>query len=204
MSANPHLAGPWQAVLATRDGFVLDSIEEAIEDFGEDEEVRITIVRDTAVPTDRNGTTGDVLRLPGSYKSGDMIFELEAYLTDPDDESMGAAARWAQAQAMCAGLNAATANAAHTDRTWLIWSNQWGTWWRDGGNGYTSDLTMAGRFTEQEARSRAAGGLSDAGHARNLPIDGSGLSIVSNVGEIVRGLTEQIERANHAADGVTA
>jgi len=103
VSISEHLRGPWQAVLAEPDGHVHASVEEAIEELGEEEEVDIAVVRGTAVPTIRDGG----LRRPGSYAEGDVAHEISCWLTDPDDESMGAAARWAQAQAMAAGLNAA-------------------------------------------------------------------------------------------------
>lgn len=107
------LRGPWIAVLAENDGFVYPSVADAIESLGEDEEVEIAVVRGTAMPNDRDGTTGVLLRRPGSCHCGDIAYEIECYLVD-DDESVGAAARYAQAQAMAAGLNAAAAKAGET------------------------------------------------------------------------------------------
>lgn len=100
------LRGPWLAVLSDRSGFVFDSVEDARESV-EDEEVTIAVVRGSCMPNDRNGTTGVLLRLPGSYQTGDRAYEVEAYIDDPDDASIGADARYAQARAMAAGLNAA-------------------------------------------------------------------------------------------------
>lgn len=101
------LAGPWLAVLSDRYGFVYDCVEDARES-AEDGEVSISVVRDSAMPSDRGGTTGVLLRLPGSYHSGDKAYELDdVYLDDPDDQSIAAAARFEQAKAMAAGLNAA-------------------------------------------------------------------------------------------------
>jgi hypothetical protein len=34
---------------------------------------------------------------------------------------------------------------------YLIWSHQHNAWWRDGGHGYTTQLTDAGRFTRTQA-----------------------------------------------------
>lgn len=102
-----HLTGPWRAVLHDTDGFVWPSVDEAIEDHGDDEEVTVAVVRGSALPNDRDGTTGVLLRMPGHRLSGDVAHEVDCYLVDPDDESTGAAARFAQAQAMAAGLNAA-------------------------------------------------------------------------------------------------
>jgi hypothetical protein len=34
---------------------------------------------------------------------------------------------------------------------YLIWSHQHNAWWRDGGYGYTTRLTDAGRFTRTQA-----------------------------------------------------
>lgn len=101
------MAGPWLPVLADNDGFAYPTVQQAIEDLSEEEEVRILVVRDTAVPTDRSGTTGVLLRLPGTYNGGDVAYEIGAYLVDPDDVSLGAHARYEQAKAMAAGLNTA-------------------------------------------------------------------------------------------------
>lgn len=102
-----HLRGPWVAVLSDISGFVFPTVTDAIESIGEEEEVEIAVVRGSALPNDRNGTSGTLLRRPGSFSAGDLAYEIECYLVDPDDESLGAEARWAQAQAMAAGLNAA-------------------------------------------------------------------------------------------------
>lgn len=101
-----HLQGPWTAVLTDLTGFVYTSVADARDNVEDpDEQVSIAIVRGSALPDDRSGCR---LRLPGSYHSGDMAYEMDdVYLDDPDDESVGAEARYAQAQAMAAGLNAA-------------------------------------------------------------------------------------------------
>jgi hypothetical protein len=101
-----HLAGPWQAVLAESDGFVYDSVADALENAEDPEgEFTVTVVRGSAMPNDRSGCR---LRLPGSFLSGDKAYELDdVYLDGDGDESVSAVARFAQAQAMAAGLNAA-------------------------------------------------------------------------------------------------
>ncbi len=101
MTTSDHLRGPWQAVLAECHGDVYASVAEAIHELGEDfdEELTVSVVRGTAAPTHD--------QMPGSWRSADRIFELEVWLVDPDDEGCGAEARFAQAQAMAAGLNAA-------------------------------------------------------------------------------------------------
>lgn len=104
---NEHLCGPWVAILSDDSGFVFPTVEDAIESLGGEEEVEIAVVRGSAMPNDRDGTTGVLLRRPGSVMSGDVAYEIECYLIDPDDPSVGADARYAQAQAMAAGLNAA-------------------------------------------------------------------------------------------------
>ncbi|MEV2239465.1 hypothetical protein [Micromonospora sp. NPDC049891] len=96
---------PWIAYLASPDGWVYQSAEDAAEDLGPEEEVRIGVARGTAAPTERDGG----LRLPGTYQSGDQVFEFETYIDGEGDESQSAAVRFAQAQAMAAGLNAAAA-----------------------------------------------------------------------------------------------
>jgi hypothetical protein len=103
---NEHLRGPWLAVLSDDSGFVYPTVDDAIDTLGEEEEVDIAVVRGSAMPNDRNGTTGVLLRRPGSVMSGDVAYEIECYLVD-GDSSVSAAARYAQAQAMAAGLNSA-------------------------------------------------------------------------------------------------
>jgi hypothetical protein len=95
---------PWVAVLADLDGTVYPTVEEAIKHLGEDGEVQISVVRGTAAPT---GHDGGLLSMPGSWHLGDVACDTDAYLVDPDDESIGARARYEQAKAMAAGLNAA-------------------------------------------------------------------------------------------------
>lgn len=103
------LRGPWVAVLADGDGFVYDSVDDARENAEDPEDqFTVTVVRGSAAPSDRDGTTGINLRLPGTFMAGDVAYVLDdVYLDDPDDPSVGADARLAQALAMAAGLNAA-------------------------------------------------------------------------------------------------
>lgn len=91
-----HLQGPWTACLSDSDGFVVDGLAD-IEGY----DVTITIRRATALPDDEG-------RLPGSYRSADLIEIYDDYL----EEDGGTEARWAQAQAMTAGLNTAWATRA--------------------------------------------------------------------------------------------
>lgn len=94
-----HLTGPWQAVISSG-GDAYDGVRTALIELGEEGEVDISVRRGTAAPDDAY--------LPGSHHTGDVAYELEnVYLVDPDDASVGAEARFAQAQAMAAGLNAA-------------------------------------------------------------------------------------------------
>lgn len=91
-----HLRGPWVAVLSERYGTVYDSVEDA----DEGEELEVSVVRGSAAP--RAG------QMPGSYQSGDVALCWEDLSVDGDaDSSTGAAARFEQAKAMAAGLNAA-------------------------------------------------------------------------------------------------
>lgn len=107
MTPEDPLRGPWQAVIADRWGFVYTSVEDARDNVEDPEaELTIAVVRGTAAPDDRGGTTGCRLRMPGSWLTGDMAYELDDVYLD-HDPSIAAAARWAQAQAMAAGLNAA-------------------------------------------------------------------------------------------------
>lgn len=95
------LAGPWQAVLAYREGFPL-TIEEFNSDGVDPDDVRIQIVRGTAAPANYHGN----LRLPGCFQSADKLVEFDDF---EEDEEV--AACWARAQAMVVGLNMAAAEA---------------------------------------------------------------------------------------------
>lgn len=90
------LRGPWHAVLTTDDGFVIDNLD----GLNPDDEVSISIRRGTSLP-DEDG------HAPGGGFSGDMIELWEHLYVEDGDPSTDAPARWAQAQAMAAGLNAA-------------------------------------------------------------------------------------------------
>jgi hypothetical protein len=107
MSAAEHLTGPWMAVLNDCYGFVYESVADAREN-AEDPDgdaFQISVRRGTAAAT---RPAGDRSRLPGSYHEGDLAYELDdVWLTDEDEPSIAAEARFAQAQAMAAGLNAA-------------------------------------------------------------------------------------------------
>lgn len=105
METTDHLRGPWRAVLANRDGFVWRTYADAVENLADAEEMTISVVRGTALPVEDE--EGGEARGAGTYDAGDLIFEIDAYLVDPDDDSCGAEARYAQAQAMADGLNAA-------------------------------------------------------------------------------------------------
>lgn len=101
------LRGPWQAVLAWRDGYVT-TWNDADEACADHDDLRIAIVRDTAVPTDRDGD--GMLRMASTYKSTDHLIEWDGEYFDDLDEVR---ARWLQAQAMVAGLNIAAATAGY-------------------------------------------------------------------------------------------
>lgn len=97
------IAGPWRAVLADIDDrTVYDSVEAARAELGYDGEVMVAVVRGTAMPQEIAGR----LYRPGVYDAGDLAYEVDGYVVDAD-ASLGAAARYAQARAMAAGLNLA-------------------------------------------------------------------------------------------------
>lgn len=109
-----YLGGPWLAVLSDQSGFVYESVADAHEN-GDDpgEEFSVSIRRGSALPNNRSG---DRLRLPGSFLSGDQIFDLDdLYLDDNGDMSVSAEARYEQAKAMADGLNRASAGADRKD-----------------------------------------------------------------------------------------
>lgn len=39
----------------------------------------------------------------------------------------------------------------YTDTVWLIWSNKWSCWYRDGCSGYTDDIAQAGLYSKAQA-----------------------------------------------------
>lgn len=101
-----HLRGPWKAVIAHR-GESYDGIRTARIELGHRGEVDISVRRGSALPHE-----DDDGYLPSSYATGDVAYELDdVELIDDGDPSVGAEARFAQAQAMAAGLNAAWAGA---------------------------------------------------------------------------------------------
>ncbi|MBM0235913.1 hypothetical protein JNW88_00225 [Micromonospora sp. ATA32] len=99
--ATEAVNGPWVAYLADPSGFVYQSVDDAMDDLGGDEEVRIGVARRTAAPKERDGG----LRLPGTTTCGDEAYEIECYLDGDGNPAESAAARYAQAQAMALGLN---------------------------------------------------------------------------------------------------
>jgi hypothetical protein len=88
VTAADHLRGPWEAVLSS-EGCVISGLDELETSEGAD----ISICRGSAIPVD-----GD---WPSVF-SGEDVIELW-----DDLEFDEAEIRWAQAQAMAAGLNAA-------------------------------------------------------------------------------------------------
>jgi hypothetical protein len=93
-----HLRGPWKAILAQG-----PDVLEGTDPLGEldpGNEVDISIRRESALP-DSDGF------LPGTCFSGDVIELWDDLYVEDGDPATSADARWAQAQAMAAGLNAA-------------------------------------------------------------------------------------------------
>ncbi|RKR92633.1 hypothetical protein BDK92_7075 [Micromonospora pisi] len=102
---NEHLRGPWRAILTDTDGFVLDDLT----DLTDEDEVNISIRRGTALPSGPDSTEDERmnLRLPNPCYAGDIIRLWDSLYVEDGDPSTDAPARWAQAQAMADGLNAA-------------------------------------------------------------------------------------------------
>ncbi len=101
------LRGPWRAILADQIGFVYEDVADAVAnaDDPDGELFSVSVVRASALPNDRSGCR---LRLPGTIRSGDRVFDLDdLYLVDEGDGSVAAGARLTQAKAMAAGLNRA-------------------------------------------------------------------------------------------------
>lgn len=97
MTNSDFLRGPWQAVLSVG-GEILDRTQ-TFDTLAPDDEVEISIRRGSALP-DEDGY------LPGTCRSGDLIVLWDDLYVEDGDPSTDAPARWAQAQAMAAGLNA--------------------------------------------------------------------------------------------------
>lgn len=90
------LRGPWQAVLTCSNNYA--QAIASLDEVGPDDEVNISIRRATARP-DRSGF------LPAVPDPDDVIELWDDLMVEDED----APARWPQAQAMAAGLNAAAA-----------------------------------------------------------------------------------------------
>lgn len=88
-----HLQGPWVAILSAEGNLIPDASE-----LSENEAADICIVRRSAVPVENED---GALDWPRAFSGDDMIELFEEL------EYAEAQIRWAQAQAMAAGLNAA-------------------------------------------------------------------------------------------------
>lgn len=94
------LTGPWEAVIADRYGFVFDAQDIQEEDeLDSDDLPQVVIVRRSATPAGPDAD-GD-RRLPGTYNAEDRAAEWDGFGNGAE-----LLARWAQAEAMAAGLNA--------------------------------------------------------------------------------------------------
>lgn len=104
MSRDDALRGPWVAVITDSHGEVYPDLATAVLEMGAEGSVDIAVVRGTAAPDPNVIGAG----MPGSYASGDVLYEIEdVYLDDPDDPSVGAEHRWEQARTVADALNAA-------------------------------------------------------------------------------------------------
>lgn len=103
MTNTHHLRGPWQAVIEDR-GDAYPSLDAARAVLGERGSVNISVRRASALPDN-----WDVNHFPSSHHAtGDVAYELDdVHLFDDEYSPVRAEARFAQAQAMAAGLNAA-------------------------------------------------------------------------------------------------
>jgi hypothetical protein len=91
----PDADGPWRAVLAWSEGYVVDDLDEITAP----DECRIQIARSNALPRDDGDGS---LRLPGSWTHGNLLVEFDG----DDYETVGELLElWSQAQAMVDGLN---------------------------------------------------------------------------------------------------
>lgn len=100
-----HLRGPWKAVITdesrTVAWFDLEGAT-AKATFADDVFI-VAIVRDSGLPAG----DGPAFTPQPAWFEADMAHEIECPLIDDADERLSLKSRWAQAQAMAAGLNAA-------------------------------------------------------------------------------------------------
>jgi hypothetical protein len=88
------LRGPWQAFIADPHG----EIYARPEDVEQDQSADVSVRRGSALPGER-GT------LPGSFHTGDILYEHEGLYADDEDQTIGLHHRWEQAQAVADALN---------------------------------------------------------------------------------------------------
>lgn len=96
------LRGPWRALIVDDGGCVCDEAE--LRDL--DGDVEVVIVRATAMPErdDDGDDDGDPIEsMPRSWTGGDQVFSRDGF-----GDAAEAMITWRQAQAMAAGLNAAS------------------------------------------------------------------------------------------------
>jgi hypothetical protein len=100
-AAEPHpaLQGPWQAVIADGDGFIVD-IDRARLLWLSDMYVQIVVGRGTAIPVG--------VRMTESAAT-DVLYMVDGDLIEDEDDLFN---RWVQAQAIAAALNALDGDAS--------------------------------------------------------------------------------------------
>jgi hypothetical protein len=104
---NPSL---WQVLLADEDGFITTA-QEALDEFGPESHVEVSIRRLTALPVPQiPGAEDEIWELPGTYETADVAAEWRLDMVDDIGELDHIEAQLTAARAMAAGLNGAIAN----------------------------------------------------------------------------------------------
>ncbi|GAA2516852.1 hypothetical protein [Winogradskya humida] len=112
---NPNRLGPWLALLTDEDRYVVDSAKAALDEYGPETQVTISIVRDSAAPT--QDSIAVLYRMPASRFTEDVAHEETLDVVDEQGETDHVEIRLKLAQAMAAGLNMAEANQGDFNRS---------------------------------------------------------------------------------------
>lgn len=86
----------------------------------------------------------------------------------------------------------------YTDTVWLIWSNKWGCWYRDGCSGYTDDIAQAGLYDRATAALHYVDGPKRHRDTEPFPLSSVRAMLFRRRDEIERDASKKIAHINAA------